>query len=197
MLRFESSRKRSARTACAGSARTARWRPFDGATWRGASPWRSTVSPGIFGPDGAKWLDTFECELDNFRNALAWSMTDPIASSAQAGLRLAGALRQLWFYGYHLEEGQRWLEQTLLAHRERSDASSQVGAGGDTQHGGTASSVTGARTGAFGGHSRVLALNGLSVLLLTRGRRSRLRAQPRWRSPVPEMSGIASARHTL
>ena len=84
--------------------------------------------PGIFGPEGATWLDLFVRELNNFRSALAWSLTDPTSTSAHDGLRLAGALQQLWFYRDHLAEGQRWLEQTLAADQAREPEPEPTGA---------------------------------------------------------------------
>jgi predicted ATPase len=123
--------------------------------------------PGVFGPEGARWLDVFGREINNFRAALAWSLTDPVAASARAGLRMAGALQQLWFYRDHLAEGQRWLEQTLAADRAR--ALTAPGA-----HDPGESPVSSTRPGAFGAHPRVVALNGLAVLFVTEGRLERV-----------------------
>jgi len=113
--------------------------------------------PEIFGPNGAEWVDRLASELDNLRAALAWSLTDPMSTSVQAGLRMAGALQQLWFYRDRLTEGQRWLEQTLAVDQARRRQTETI--------------LPVARRGAFGAHPRVVALNGLSVLRLHQGER--------------------------
>ena len=83
--------------------------------------------PGIFGPDGPDLLDRFVAELDNFRSALAWSLTDPIAISTRSGLRLLLALQLLWFFQDRMAEGQRWLEQTIPVDKARGERPPQPG----------------------------------------------------------------------
>ncbi len=115
---------------------------------------------GIHSLDGAAWLDRLAADLDNFRAALAWSLADPDRSSLQAGLVLAGALFQFWHIRAYLAEGQRWFEQTLAADRERGRAGAAADASGDRLE----PSLSVARTGAFGAHPRVVALNELALL---------------------------------
>jgi len=61
------------------------------------------------------WLDRFETELDNVRDALTWALQD---GSAKAGLRLATNLGvdtgAFWVNRGHMKEGREFLEQLLL-----------------------------------------------------------------------------------
>ena len=114
--------------------------------------------PGVFGPEGPAWLDRMAAELDNLRAAMGWSVSDPSAVSARAGLRIAGAAQQLWLYRDNLAEGQRWLELTLAADEARSPTA------------GLETTLPAARFGAQGDHPRVIALNALSICCRQRGR---------------------------
>jgi len=114
--------------------------------------------PGGFGPDGPAWIDRMAAELDNLRAAMAWSVIDPNPGGPRAGLRIAGALQQLWLWRDNLVEGQHWLEQTLAADEAQGQA--------DTPE----STLPAARLGAHGAHPRVLALIALSVLRRNRGK---------------------------
>jgi DNA-binding CsgD family transcriptional regulator len=65
----------------------------------------------LIGPREAQWFDRLEEELDNIREALSWSQA---RGYAELGLRLAGALRELWLWeGLH-SEGRRWIEGALI-----------------------------------------------------------------------------------
>jgi predicted ATPase/class 3 adenylate cyclase len=77
--------------------------------------------PGIFGPDGPDLLDRLAAELDNFRSALAWSLTDPPSVNARTGLRLLLGLQLLWFFRDRMAEGQRWLEQMIAVDETRGE----------------------------------------------------------------------------
>ena len=69
----------------------------------------------LSGPEQARWLDTLESEHENLRAALEWCLDDEEeegaqrngVSSAQAGLRLAGALSGFWQTRGHLSEGRQ------------------------------------------------------------------------------------------
>ncbi|MGH2812501.1 MAG: ATP-binding protein, partial [Actinomycetota bacterium] len=70
-----------------------------------------TASSSILGgPDQAAWLDRVEMELDNFRTALAWSLSD---GDPTLGLRLGAALSRFWEIRGHWAEGLDWLERAL------------------------------------------------------------------------------------
>jgi predicted ATPase/class 3 adenylate cyclase len=55
----------------------------------------------------AQWLAEVELELDNYRAALQWALTDE--KDAAIGGALAGALEQLWFRGGLSAEGVGWI----------------------------------------------------------------------------------------
>jgi predicted ATPase/DNA-binding CsgD family transcriptional regulator len=78
------------------------------------------------GRDQRAWLFRLERERDNLQAALRWLLDqDGLDGPAEreAGLRLAGALGDFWWFrGYHAE-GRRWLEEAL--------ARAQQGAGAD------------------------------------------------------------------
>ncbi len=62
--------------------------------------------------EGRQWMDALGDEHDNLRRALTWSSQEP--AEVEAGLRLAGALREFWQYQGFLSEGRQWLA-TFLA----------------------------------------------------------------------------------
>ena len=68
-----------------------------------------------------------EIELDNFREALGWSLrtdaaTPPGPEDVATALRLCSALGWLWYVGGYLVEGRRWFERTI----DRAGGSSSV-----------------------------------------------------------------------
>jgi predicted ATPase/class 3 adenylate cyclase len=57
------------------------------------------------------WFADVEQELDNYRAALEWGLTQ--GHDAALGAAIAGALEQLWFRGGLVVEGRYWIEPTL------------------------------------------------------------------------------------
>ena len=62
------------------------------------------------GAEEAKWLERFEIEHDNMREALSRALA---GEDAELGLRLAGALWRFWWMKGYYDEGRRWLEEAL------------------------------------------------------------------------------------
>ncbi len=69
------------------------------------------AEPMLQGAEQVRWLDWLDADHDNFRASLEWGKTDP--QSAQAVLRLAGALWHFWEVRGHWSEGRGWLEAAL------------------------------------------------------------------------------------
>jgi DNA-binding NarL/FixJ family response regulator len=65
----------------------------------------------VVGPQQAAWLERLEAEHDNLRATLSWSLER--SEEAELGLRVAGALAELWFLRGYFGEGRRWLEEAL------------------------------------------------------------------------------------
>ena len=81
------------------------------------------AEPELGGLDQVMWLERLEVEHDNLRAALEWSLGSGGEPSvpggkagsprAEAGLRLAGALRPFWWIRGYFNEGREWLERAL------------------------------------------------------------------------------------
>ncbi len=69
--------------------------------------WAEELEPTLHGPEQIVWLDRVDTEHNDLRSALAWSLE----SSAEAGLRLAGALGWFWLIRGHWIEGYTWLDK--------------------------------------------------------------------------------------
>jgi serine/threonine-protein kinase PknK len=67
------------------------------------------AEPELQGVRQAAWLKRLEAEHDNLRAALGWLL----AQDADACLRLAMAVRNLWSVHGHLTEGRQWLDAAL------------------------------------------------------------------------------------
>jgi hypothetical protein len=106
---------------------------------------------GMLGPDAPSWMARLVSDLDNVRAALAWSVADPIASSAWDGLRMAGAQSMFWFYRFQIAEGRHWLERVLQADALHAQDHGTIGA----------SDVL---TNPLGEHPRVAAMHAWCVL---------------------------------
>ncbi len=70
----------------------------------------------LLGPEQMAWLTWLDAAHDNLRAALDWCL----ASDAEAGLRLAGALSLFWQVRGYLLEGRRWLEALLAQAPQRA-----------------------------------------------------------------------------
>jgi predicted ATPase/transcriptional regulator with XRE-family HTH domain len=82
-----------------------------------------------FGPQAAAWLEWFEQERDNIREALAWARR---RGEQELGLRLAGALTHTWEATGYYSEGRSWLESLLaLAPTEASPSAPPAGGSRD------------------------------------------------------------------
>jgi tetratricopeptide (TPR) repeat protein len=81
------------------------------------------------GRDQLAWLARLDAEIDNLRDALAWSLS-PLGNEELA-LRLAGALHWFWHLRGHYGEGRRWLASALAtgAGRQPSAARTRALAG--------------------------------------------------------------------
>ncbi len=69
------------------------------------------AEPHLTAADRDPWLLVLDAELDNFRAALAWSLSD--SGDREYGLRLAGALNWFWYFSNHVREGHKWLTELL------------------------------------------------------------------------------------
>jgi predicted ATPase/DNA-binding NarL/FixJ family response regulator len=104
----------------------------------------------VHAPNGPAWMDRLGAEIDNLRAALAWSVSDPDATSARTGLRLASALYGFWYTRFQLTEGYHWLERTLAADERHAQAMNWIPDSVGVWPGGV---------GSHGAHLRVAALN--------------------------------------
>jgi predicted ATPase/class 3 adenylate cyclase len=64
----------------------------------------------LLGPRQGVWYDRLDADRDNFRAALAWSLTH---QNIETTGRLAGALMAFWVSRGHASEGLRWLDAAL------------------------------------------------------------------------------------
>jgi predicted ATPase len=70
------------------------------------------AEPQLFGTEQTAWLTRLEVEHDNYRAALAWTLS---ANLPEQALRIAVSLRRFWLIRGHVVEGRRWLERCLAA----------------------------------------------------------------------------------
>jgi predicted ATPase len=63
------------------------------------------------GPMQNVWLDRLETEHDNFRAALAWSLSPE--GDVEISLQLTGALSHFWYIREHHTEARMWLQKAL------------------------------------------------------------------------------------
>jgi predicted ATPase/class 3 adenylate cyclase len=69
-----------------------------------------TASPHLIRPEQLEWLSRLEADYENLRTALHWAMGRP---SADAALRLTGAMAFYWNVRDYLLEGIQWMDQAL------------------------------------------------------------------------------------
>jgi tetratricopeptide (TPR) repeat protein len=74
----------------------------------------------VVGREDPAYFKMLETELDNLRAALEWSLTR--YTDSEDALRLASALRFLWYISYQME-GVKWLTAALDKNEEASAAS--------------------------------------------------------------------------
>jgi len=60
-----------------------------------------------------EWCEKLELDIENLRAALAWSLTQTDAESAEMTMRLAGALWWFWLMRGYWDEARTWLERSL------------------------------------------------------------------------------------
>ncbi len=79
------------------------------------------------GPHQIRWLEQLEREHDNMRAALNWTLGPKTGAEGEQrkelALRLAGALRQFWYFHGHFAEGLVFLKRALA---ESTDATPAV-----------------------------------------------------------------------
>jgi tetratricopeptide (TPR) repeat protein len=68
------------------------------------------AEPHLMGVSQAGWLDRFEREHDNVRDALRHALA---THDAENGMRLGAALWRFWLQRGYLREGRSWLEELL------------------------------------------------------------------------------------
>lgn len=70
----------------------------------------------MFSPGQAAALNRIDCDLDNFRAALSWAVSEE-AGDPTLGLRLVWALGPFWYTRGSLTEGRRWVDLALARGR--------------------------------------------------------------------------------
>lgn len=68
------------------------------------------IEPKLRGPYHQLWMNWLEGELDNLRAALGWSLE---SGRVDAGLRLANAISEFWWFHGYQREGRAWFERLL------------------------------------------------------------------------------------
>lgn len=69
------------------------------------------AAPELRSHDQIVWLDRMETEIDNFREAMRWTLA---RDSLETAARIAAALDSFWELRDYLPEGRRWLEALYL-----------------------------------------------------------------------------------
>lgn len=76
---------------------------------------------GIFGRDSALWMNIYEQEHDNYRQAMTWALEHP---DDGVGPMLAMMTQLSWFWYRHgyLQEGSEWMQRAIDATEGMGDA---------------------------------------------------------------------------
>ena len=81
----------------------------------------SSLGEGGYGVDSVMWLQRYDEEHDNFRQALSWALAHP-EEGIQLVIAMMPQLTWFWFrYGY-LQEGSEWTERTLAVTEGMGDS---------------------------------------------------------------------------
>ena len=75
------------------------------------------------------WLDRLDCELDNLRLALDWSLSRRdwhLSRKMEKGLQLAACLHWFWWERNHIIEGAEWLEKLIQEQSNRTENRSMI-----------------------------------------------------------------------
>jgi predicted ATPase len=78
------------------------------------------AAPELWGTRQVYWFTRLRDEHNNMRTALAWSLGATAQADSELGLRLAGALRDFWFFEGHSTEGLAWTARALEVSNDAS-----------------------------------------------------------------------------
>jgi len=84
----------------------------------------------LLGVDQVDWLNRLDCDYENLRAALEWSLTCP---DSEKGLRLCGAMRRFWNARGRYIEGRQWCARSLAktgAERRTSERANALNTAG-------------------------------------------------------------------
>lgn len=71
------------------------------------------VKTGLYGAEAQQVRNQLELDIDNFRSAFAWGLSqEGLAACPDLALRLAAALARFWYMVPDWREGKRWLVQS-------------------------------------------------------------------------------------
>ncbi|MFP3855118.1 MAG: tetratricopeptide repeat protein, partial [Anaerolineales bacterium] len=70
------------------------------------------LESGIYGTDSALWLQIYEQEHDNMRQAMDWALDHP-EENVESLLAMMTQLSWFWYRHGHLQEGSEWMERAL------------------------------------------------------------------------------------
>lgn len=68
------------------------------------------IEPYLMGTEQSVWMDYLDLELENFRLALEWSISN---NQGEESFRLFSALGWFWFIRCHFTEGEEWFKKII------------------------------------------------------------------------------------